>query len=445
MTQTHLGTVTVPAGGQASISFTGIPQTGFTDLLLVTSLRTNRASGVDVVRLTFNGSTTGYTDRHLIGFGSGAGYSETNSLAFIMSYTANGNTTAANTFASCSTYIPNYNGAQQKSVSIDGAFEDNVAGAWQNLAAGKWSGTAAITSLSITPQFGPLWMAGSTASLYGISNVNNVAKATGGDITSDGSYFYHTFKANGTFTPTTALVADVLMIGGGGSTNSVSPRAGGGGAGGLLYQSANSLTATGYPVVVGAGAAATSAQGNGLKGADSTALSLTAVGGGYGGGYESPTSGVGGTGGSGGGGGTVYLGPVQAGGSGTTGQGFAGGAGLAEPTGGWTAGGGGGGAGGAGTAASGNSTAGSQQTPGNGGVGSNAYQSWMPVPAISANGYLAGGGAGGGINTGGSNIYGTAGLGGGGSFSAGAANTGGGAGSGGFAGGSGIVIIRYPK
>lgn len=445
MTQTLIGSVTVGAGGAASIGFTGIPQTGFTDLLVVGSLRSNRAAGVEVIKLQFNGSTAGYTDRHLIGFGSGAGYSETNSLGYISSYFANGNTTAANTFSSCGIYIPNYTVAANKSVSIDGAFEDNVTGAWQGIVAGGWSNSAAITSVSLTPQYGTAWMQGSTASLYGIANVTNAAKATGGDITSDGSYIYHTFKANGTFTPTTALVADVLLVAGGGSTNSVSPRAGGGGAGGLLYSAANSLSATGYPVVVGAGAAATSAAGNGLKGADSTALSLTAVGGGYGGGYESPTSGVGGTGGSGGGGGTVYLGPVQAGGSGTAGQGNAGGAGLAEPTGGWTAGGGGGGAGASGTAASGNSSAGSQQTPGNGGNGASTYSTWPPVLAVSANGYLAGGGAGGGINSSASNIYGTAGLGGGGSFSAGSTNTGGGAGSGGFAGGSGIVIIRYPK
>lgn len=433
MTQTHLGTVTVPAGGQASISFTGIPQTGFTDLLLVTSLRTNRASGVDVVRLTFNGSTTGYTDRHLIGFGSGAGYSETNSLAFIMSYTANGNTTAANTFASCSTYIPNYNGAQQKSVSIDGAFEDNVAGAWQNLAAGKWSGTAAITSLSITPQFGPLWMAGSTASLYGISNVNNLyPKATGGIITTDGAYVYHTFAGNGTFTPISTMSVDYLVVGGGGGGGSTN--GGGGGAGGYLTGSSFSVTgASALTVTVGAGGAGGASGGStGASGSNSVFSSITASGGGAGAGLNLN----GGSGGSGGGG---AGGATTSGGAGSAGQGYAGYGGTPGQV-----GGGGGGASAAATSKN----------------GANGIQTTIGGTTT----YYAGGG-GGGTNSGAGGdalVAGVGGLGGGatgynqassGVPLAATPNTGGGGGgsggngsySAGGTGGSGIVIIRYPK
>lgn len=270
---------------------------------------------------------------------------------------------------------------------------------------------------------------------------------TGGTLSEDSTYFYRTFTGSSTLTVTGGILkADILAVAGGGSTSTGSPRSGGGGAGGVLYQSAASFIPTNYAVTVGAGAASVTGNLNGLQGNASTISSFTAVGGGYGGGYE-VTSGVptGGNGGSGGGGGVQYLGPVYQGGTATAGQGNNGGAGLAEPVGGWVAGGGGGGAGGVGTAASGNSTASNTQTPGNGGPGTNTYSSWHTATGTGVSGYIGGGGAGGGINSGGSNIYGTAGSGGGGSFSAGTVNTGGGAGSGGFAGGSGLVIVRYLK
>jgi hypothetical protein len=41
----------------------------------------------------------------------------------------------------------------------------------------------------------------------------NTAKATGGDsVTTDGTYWYHTFLSSGTFTPTEALTADYLSL-----------------------------------------------------------------------------------------------------------------------------------------------------------------------------------------------------------------------------------------
>ena len=69
--------ITVGAAGASSVTFSGIPQTGYTDLVIKASSRTDRASTNDYFSMRFNGSTSGYTDKSLYGDG-GAAQSETN-------------------------------------------------------------------------------------------------------------------------------------------------------------------------------------------------------------------------------------------------------------------------------------------------------------------------------------------------------------------------------
>jgi hypothetical protein len=227
-----------------------------------------------------------------------------------------------------------------------------------------------------------------------------------------------------------------LVIGGGGSGGGT---AGGGGAGGYLYNTSVPITATSYPITVGAGGAAT-ANGavNGNPGANSVFSTLTAIGGGYG---ATHGGNVGGNGGSGGGGGMLSNATGVGGAGGVGSQGNNGG--LAPSISGWVGNnGGGGGAGSAG------SPGGNSPGSGNGGAGvSNSITG-------SAIFYAAGGGAGevsgsyvgaGGSSIGGSGQIDTVGT-------AGVANTGSGGGGGSYngsywgggAGGSGVVIISYP-
>jgi hypothetical protein len=214
--------------------------------------------------------------------------------------------------------------------------------------------------------------------------------------------------------------------GGGGSAGSgTNQAAGGGGAGGLLTNTISFSSGTSYSIIVGAGGASVATMSVGGSGTSSAISTVaTAVGGGGGGGGSSFPTGI--SGGSGGGGG--YL--SGAGGSGTIGQGNAGGSSATSY------GGGGGGAG----AVGGNGVSA-------GGVGGIGTQSSINGTAT----YYAGGG-GGGINSGsgGAGGSGGGGAGSGNSGTAGTANTGGGGGGGGGqtpaasgAGGSGIVIISY--
>ena len=304
--------------------------------------------------------------------------------------------------------------------------------------------------------------------------------ATGGNITIQGNFKYHTYNTSGTFNVTsigtTSGNIEYLVIAGGGSggglvggTNNTS---GGGGAGGYRLNVPGELSganaaaepalyvssSTTYTVTVGAGGVSlASAPYAGVGGSGSNSAIL---GSGpfsnvisYGGGGGGSTNYSGNPGGSGGGGGSS----AAAGGNGTPGQGLSGS--IASIGGGQTAG-GGGGAGGA--APVGYVQPGTFVYSGAGGYGRtpSAFSLW----SVSGGSYpagIAGGGSGGATpypSLG--PFYGQPGVnghGGGGGGANATVNTGGGGGgypgsypsnpptgSQGAYGGSGIVIIRYP-
>ena len=292
--------------------------------------------------------------------------------------------------------------------------------------------------------------------------------ATGGTITTSGNCKIHTFTGPGTFTVSSLAscaannLVSHMVVAGGGAGGMGNNTGGGGGAGGYRevkspvtgcytasplngYPSSPNritVTATAFPITVGAGGAAvsgspTSAVGN--SGTNSVFSTITSAGGGGGGAYPGVGGANGGSGGgesNGSGAGSGNTPPV------TPPQGNNGGPGA--PPG--LAMGGGGGAsavGGAGSAAP-------------GGPGGNGTPSEISGAAVTR----AGGGGGGGNNPGGTpDGGGSGGSGGGGTGGGtptpgktatdGTANTGGGGGGNGKAatdsgaGGSGIVVIRY--
>ncbi len=262
---------------------------------------------------------------------------------------------------------------------------------------------------------------------------DNCGNATGGSIStlSNGDKV-HTFTSGGTFTPANNCSPEVLVVAGGGGSGgggNTGWYSGGGGGGGLIYNPSYSINAQSYSVTVGSGGSAGLQSGDtgssGGKGGDSVFNTLTAIGGGYGGGNPGGPA-RGGNGGSGGGG-ALYN---NTGGSGTSGQGNSGGSVQGQ------CGGAGGGAG-----SYGGDCLGVAYVSGYGGDAG----SGLPY-SISGNfKYYAGGGAGAGQTT---NGYGDPAVGSTATSTAGAANTGSGGGGvvsqGGRTGGSGVVIIRYP-
>jgi hypothetical protein len=152
------------ATATAGIEFTSIPQT-YTDLVLLTALRSDDGVVAQEALIAFNGSTSSFSARQLYAFGPTV--ASTTPARQVGGHPSSQVT--ANTFGNTTIYIPNYSGSTNKSYSVESVTENNSSSQnFLNIVAGLWSDTAAITSLTISSGAGSL-IAGSTISLYGIT------------------------------------------------------------------------------------------------------------------------------------------------------------------------------------------------------------------------------------------------------------------------------------
>lgn len=101
---------------------------------------------------------------------------------------------------------------------------------------------------------------------------------TGGTLTSDATYYYRTFTANGTLSVTGGNVAyESILVAGGGGGNYYGGGAGGsGGAGGFLYGT-GTFESLNYLVQVGAGGSANVDVAGSGNGSNSQFSSHTAI------------------------------------------------------------------------------------------------------------------------------------------------------------------------
>ena len=386
--------------------------------------------------------------------------------------------------------VVDYAGTADTNNITIGRNSSNINGAASDLTMSKEN--SGITLVYVDGTQG--WKGTESFNLDDIETQPAFVTATGGTITTCGNFKIHTFTGPGTFcvscagNPQGSTSVDYLVVAGGASGGTGSGNGGGGGgAGGYRESGGNasgcysiglpanscvsaiSVTATAFPITVGAGGAAITGSGNGSAtpgnpGVNSIFSTITSAGGGAG----SPQNAAGTAGGSGGGAGGGSQGPYTAAAGNTPPvsppQGNPGGA-ISPPRSPDIASSGGGGAGGAAPGIP-NTPVHPQSFGGNGGIGAtssitgsakgyagggggNAYQStrgndhnWpnglAATPGVAVCAAAAfGGGKGGNWNNPGSMTGGESGAtnkGGGGGGS-------GGCGSGG--GGSGIVIIRY--
>ena len=111
--------ITVGAAGASSVTFSGIPQTGYTDLVVKCSVReATTNSGISLCKI--NSATTNYSGREVVGNGGGGtSYSDTNyaSTGAFGSEGTSGISAATNTFCSSEWYFPNYTSSNYKSIS----------------------------------------------------------------------------------------------------------------------------------------------------------------------------------------------------------------------------------------------------------------------------------------------------------------------------------------
>lgn len=432
MTTTYIPLATTTLASATNTVTLSSISASYTDLVLVINYQAS--GGAVYAQYRLNGDSGSNYRRNVIsGNGSTAGNYNSGSESYM--YAANTIYAGSGQWATLISNFNNYSNTTTNKTAIH-RFSEATIGTEATIS--SWNSTAAINSITINTNAHNFGI-GSTFSLYGIASAAiSGAKATGGDtIATDGTYWYHAFRASGTFTPSVALTADVLVVAGGGSGGS--DVSGGGGAGGVIAFASQSLSSAQTVTVGGGGAGNVGKAESGAAGGNSQFGSLTAaVGGGRGTAVQTAT------GGSGGGN------RLSTGGTATAGQGNTGGGGSnAAP---YYPAGGGGGAGGVGQTGSGS-------TGGAGGAGTNSVTNWGALAAaltttgLGVSGYIAGGGG-----AGGGGSYATPGAAGSGGATAGSATTSSnatantGSGSGGASdsggntgnGGSGLVIVRYP-
>jgi hypothetical protein len=167
-TYTLIASNTVGSGGVASVTFSSIAST-YTDLVVKVSSRSTETAYDEVLLIAFNGSSTNFSWRLLNG--SGANARSYNGTTNIMAGRSVGTTATASTFSNAEIYIPNYTSSNYKSFSVDAVVNTNSSTSNDvDLHAGLWSNTAAITSITMTPQNGSTILQHSTFYLYGIKS-----------------------------------------------------------------------------------------------------------------------------------------------------------------------------------------------------------------------------------------------------------------------------------
>ena len=163
-------TVTVGVGGTTDIQFSSIPQ-NYNDLKIVLSLRGSNASTRDGVPITFNGVSSAYSRKRVLGYDSSNIASDQASSQALFEGVTTANNATASVFGSLIIYIPNYTSANFKSFSTEETGENNSSSDWILVfQAGLWSNTAAITQINITPYATRSFLQYSTATLYGIKS-----------------------------------------------------------------------------------------------------------------------------------------------------------------------------------------------------------------------------------------------------------------------------------
>jgi hypothetical protein len=161
-----IATTTVGSGGSATITFSSIPAT-YKHLQLRYTARDTFAAIWDVIYLTFNGASSGYSWHELLGNGSTAIAGGGASQSFIRMGRVTYASSTANVFAGGVLDILDYaNTSKNKTTRLLAGADLNGDG-FVLLDSGLYQSTSAITSMTITAA-GTAFAQNSQFALYGI-------------------------------------------------------------------------------------------------------------------------------------------------------------------------------------------------------------------------------------------------------------------------------------
>lgn len=159
---------TTVASPQTTVTFSSIPQV-YTDLIIKFSARSSKTgTDNDQANLTFNSSSTGYSDILFYGRGSSAAGASSATSYITWAAIIPAASATAGTFSNSEIYIPDYAGSKNKSLSSDNMQENNSStDNFVTLLSGLWANSSAITSLTLTCNGGS-FVTNSTFTLYGV-------------------------------------------------------------------------------------------------------------------------------------------------------------------------------------------------------------------------------------------------------------------------------------
>jgi hypothetical protein len=168
----YIDKVDVGAGGVASITFAGIPNT-YKHLQIRYVGKWNYTTAADFTNtiLAFNSDAgANYAYHSLRGNGSAASATAgaSQNKIFLQVFMPSNHSSETDIFGAGVIDILDYqNTSKNKTVRGIGGFDRNGSG-WSGLASGLWMNTAAISSITITNDSGLAWTQNSQFSLYGI-------------------------------------------------------------------------------------------------------------------------------------------------------------------------------------------------------------------------------------------------------------------------------------
>ena len=166
----HIETVTVGAGGAASVTFSNIPQT-YRHLQIRYVARSQVSTTDSNINLNFNSDTSAnYAFHKLYANGSTAGSVAVTASTTIQGSDIPGNTAGANTYGAGVTDILDYTSTSKYKTVRTLSGQDRNGGGYVSLKSGLWISTSAISSITLQTQDGVSGslMQYSTFSLYGI-------------------------------------------------------------------------------------------------------------------------------------------------------------------------------------------------------------------------------------------------------------------------------------
>jgi hypothetical protein len=151
----------------SSVTFTSIPAT-YADLKIIGSFASAGGSAIGGY-ITFNGTSSNYTDRYMQGVGntSTTVNSGSNAMGTNRMYFGVAQPSSSGGWSNIEIYVSNYAGSTNKSVNIDEVAGLGSTSTYQQQISGQWANSAAITSLALALDSVNM-QTGTTFSLYGI-------------------------------------------------------------------------------------------------------------------------------------------------------------------------------------------------------------------------------------------------------------------------------------